>query len=115
MKVLKLNEDALAWIGVFKSFNTFLVFTNCIVPIGVSLTFVYKNPLNTNLTDFVFVALQMIAVLGNFGAFLSLGANVKEIKTLHHKLQQIVNEGTKIFSSFFLNVVSFTDSWFATS
>lgn len=98
MKVLKLNEETLVWIGVFKSFNTFFVLINCIVPIVVTVSFVCKKQSNNSLkmADLLFVVLQISGVLGNAGAILSLCAKLNKIKLLHNKLQQIVDEGKVI-------------------
>lgn len=105
MKVLKLNEKTLEWMGIrlhsatghsndlWKSVNTYFVLLNIIMVIGTSATYMYKNHSSVNIQDLIFAVMQIVAVLGNLGAFLSLAFNQKSIKHLHGKLQQIVDGG----------------------
>lgn len=103
-KVLEYNQIFMAWMGIhsyrlteptnefFNSPATYYVFFVTIVfSISSSAIFVFRNL--SNFQSSLGACLLVIAGLQNGGLFLSTGLNMKRIKVLHLKLQELVDGG----------------------
>lgn len=102
-KVLEYNQISMRWAGIhskdlhkptnefFKSFATYYILFSVIsFTIGSSAVYIYKNS-----THFEMVSEPILIVIAGLqagGMFLSVGLNMKKIKILHIKLQEIVDE-----------------------
>lgn len=109
LKVMELNQISMSWIGIhsmhldepsnefFKSISAYcILFCTVFFFIGSSAAFVYEFS-----SDFVLVSeplLIVIAGLQCFGMFVSVGFNMKTIKLLHIKLQEIIDESTVVLT-----------------
>lgn len=102
-KVLEYNQISMRWAGIhskdlykptnefFKSFATYYILFSVIsFTIGSSAVFVYKYSSNFEVVS----EPSLIVIAGSqaAGMFLSVGLNMKKIKILHIKLQEIVDE-----------------------
>lgn len=104
-KVLEYNQILMAWIGIhshhltkptnefFKSPVTYYVlFITIVFSIISCAVYVFKN-----VSDFrssLGACLVVIAGFQKGGLFLSTGLNMKKLKVLHLKLQEIIDKGT---------------------
>lgn len=112
--VLKFNQNLMARIGInshhltgsknefLRSFAVYYILFNLIALCIISSTvFAYQN------SDHIEVALLTILVIvagfQSSGMFLSVGLNIQTVKTLHLRLQEIVNDGESGFSSMIFN------------
>lgn len=75
----------------FKSIGSYVILIHLLLAMISSSAFIYKNPTDFQaaLDSFVII----IAVCQAFGAFLNIGLKMMNIKALHLKLQEIVDEG----------------------
>lgn len=109
-KVLKHNQTLMTWLGIHsyrltepnnefsKSIGTyyilFTIFSIFIVSSGYTAIF------SSEFQTVIQATLLVVAGTQSGGMFLSIGLQMKKIKTLQLKLQEIVNEGEhKLFSS----------------
>lgn len=103
IKVLKHNQTYMSWLGIYsyrlteptmESHKYILAYHNLIFPIFSivsSAVFVYENP--SELQAVLETILVMIALYQAECTFLNTALQMKNIKLLHLKLQDVVDQG----------------------
>lgn len=105
--VLKYNEFILTQFGIFskqssnqtysnvffKALSSYYILLTMAAFVVSSSIFVYQNSEQFDVALRVFTV--SIGTAQSIGMFFSFGKNIKKVNTLHHKLQEIVDESTK--------------------
>lgn len=103
LKVLKNNQTLMAWLGInshrlteatnefFKSIGTYYILLTVFFIFIISSA--YTQAVSSQFTTVIQAWLLIVAGLQSGGMFISIGLQMKNIKILHLKLQEIVDEG----------------------
>lgn len=112
-QLMELNLKLMSWLGIhsyrlkepinefFHSFFTYFNLVHAIIFVIISSVWFAM----TNISQAgIMLEACMIAIAGlqYSGMFLSIGLKMKKVKSLHLKLQEIVDEGDSIFDFFFI-------------
>lgn len=105
-KVLKHNQTLMAWLGIhsyrltetnnefFKSFGTYYILFSIVSVFMISSA--YTALFSFEFQTVIQAWLLVVAGLQSGGMFLSIGLQMKKIKMLQSKLQEIVNKGNQL-------------------
>ncbi|XP_031637097.1 uncharacterized protein LOC116349691 [Contarinia nasturtii] len=103
-KVLKHNQTLMAWLGIhsyrltepsnefYKSFGTYYILISIVSVFLISST--YTALFSTDFQTVIQAWLLVVAGIQSGGMFISIGLEMKTIKRLQIKLQEIVDKGT---------------------
>lgn len=107
LQVLEFNQNFMAHIGInshhltesknefFRSIPAYFILFNLIVCCVISSSvFAYQNLENLELV--LVTSLVIVAGFQTCGMFLSVGLNMTAVKTLHLRLQEIVDDGERV-------------------
>lgn len=102
IEVLKNNQLLMTWIGIYshsptnqnlKAFHTYAAYYMhiiCIFGILFSTIFVLDNP--SDFQEVLEALLVIVAASQGYGSYLTVGSKLREVKSLHFKIQEIVDE-----------------------
>lgn len=101
IKVLRNNQLWMTWLGIYshsttnenlKAFRTYVAYYmlfEMTTGISFSAIFVYDNP--SDFQGVLEALLVIVAASQGYGCYITVGSKLKEVKSLHFKIQEIVD------------------------